>query len=181
MKDTSKHRRSQVQHFSPLHVPDTKIENGSSSGGHVLIDYVTTCPTGSEIVAAAARAPLAAAADAESSKRVMYGPLKPHELVPFAVEDCGGLGADALALLTNCSRRRKNILSDWDEARSTWSSDGFTNYWISRLAFVTSRKLGEFFVRASNLIKEHQDPGHYRRSSDHPERLAAHPAPTDAF
>ena len=68
-------------------------------GGHVLIDYVTASPTGSSIVEAASSAPLAAALDAESSKRVTYGPLKPHELIPFAIEDCGGLGPDALALV----------------------------------------------------------------------------------
>ena len=118
---------------------------------------------------------------AESSKRVAYGPLKPHELIPFAIEDCGGLGPDALALVMNCSRRRKNILSDYDEHRSTWSSDGFTNYWISRLAFVTTRAMGEFFTSASNLIKEKQDPDLYRPGGDPPERLAAHPAPGDTF
>ena len=41
--------------------------------------------------------------------------------------------------------------------------------------------MGEFFVRASNQIKEHQDPGYYHRLRVPPERLATHPAPVDAF
>ena len=159
IRDTSKKRRSQVlSHFSPNHVPDTKLVNGAASGHHVLIDFVTTCPTSMGHQEAASCHPLSAACDAENAKRADYGEVTPNEVLPFAIEDCGGLGPEALSLIRTTSKKMGGLLSEKDETRSNWSCRGFSRYWTSRIAYVTTREMGDFFIQATNDIKARADP-----------------------
>ena len=171
VRDTSKKRRSQVQHYSPNHVPDTKLANGSASGHHILIDFVTVCPTSAGHMEAASCHPLSAASDSENAKRADYGDVTPNEVLPFAVEDCGGLGHEALSLIRSTSKKMGGLLNERDEARSNWSCRDFSSYWISRVAYVTTREMGDFFIQATNDIKDRADPEGIWTATTTPELL----------
>ena len=148
-----------MRHYSPNHVPDTKLVDGSKAGHHVLIDYTTAQVTGACICHAAATTPLAAAKLAEDSKHGIYGVVAPHTVLPFAVEDGGGLGPEALAFIERCRVRSSDELGPRSQALSSWTCSGFTNFHLASISFASTRGLGEYFTHAANLIQDRLDNG----------------------
>ena len=159
VRDVSKKHRKDVRHYSPLHVPDTKLVDGSKTGHHVLIDYTTTQVTSEGISHAAATTPLAAAKMAEDTKYGDYGNVAPHTVLPFAVEDGGGLGPQALAFVERCRVRSSDQLSARSEALTSWTCSGFTNFHLASISFASARGLGRYFVHAANLLQDGFDRG----------------------
>ena len=65
------------------------------------------------------------------------------------------------------------LLNERDEARSNWSCRDFSSYWISRVAYVTTREMGDFFIQATNDIKDRADPEGIWTATTTPELLTA--------
>ena len=166
VRNVSKKLRKDVRHYSPNHVPDTKLVDGSKAGHHVLIDYTTAQVTGAGICHAAATTPLAAAKLAEDSKHGIYGVVAPHTVLPFAVEDGGGLGPEALAFIERCRVRSSDELGPRSQALSSWTCSGFTNFHLASISFASTRGLGEYFTHAANLIQDRLDNGAGARGGD---------------
>ena len=91
--------------YSPHHIPDLSLIHAAPNGGHVLIDVTTTSVTKGTALPAAAQIPGVAAQGAEAVKRRVYGNVTPHRVVPFAVEEGGALGKEALGFLLWCRKR----------------------------------------------------------------------------
>ena len=115
--------------YSPLWCPDCTLIGGSNSGSHLIVDV--TCPSvvKSEGVQAAAVKPLMVAASAEASKHGKYGRVAPNVLLPFVVEHAGALGPAAREFFMRVKTHMRDQLAPRDEATSTWSSRGFSNFY----------------------------------------------------
>ena len=103
---------------------------------------------------AAAATPLAAAKMAEDTKYGDYGNVAPHTVLPFAVEDGGGLGPQALAFVERCRVRSSDQLSARSEALTSWTCSGFTNFHLASISFASARGLGRYFAHAANLLQD---------------------------
>ena len=79
--------------------------------------------------------------------------MHPHVLLPFVVEHAGALGKDAMKHFQHCRKIVANQLSVSDEDASTWSSKGFTNFYLCGLSMANLKGLGHFFHTASNVLR----------------------------
>ena len=127
--------------YSPLHKPDVVVRNFDGRGNFLVVDTSVAFPCAPTYVDNAARTRLYAAKLHEAAKIGAYGNMGSNELVPFAVETFGALGPAARALLSRCSRIRRNRLGP-EAAESTWSARSFTSYWSQRLAVCLQVDLG---------------------------------------
>ena len=67
----------------------------------------------------------AAAAD----KHHVYGAVAPHVVLPFVVEHAGALGREADKFFHACMKKARNDLSPFEEAASSWSCRGLSNFY----------------------------------------------------
>ena len=139
--------------YSPNWCPDLTLIHGSHAGSHVLLDI--TCPS---VVAqttrdVAARMPCAAAVAAAASKLHAYGHVNPHVVLPFVVEHAGALGKEAMGHFRRCRELVKNQLNSQQDSVSTWSSRGFSNYFLQALSVANLKGLGHFFMVAASVIR----------------------------
>ena len=97
--------------YSPNWRPDLTCLFGTPDHTHILIDI--TCPT----VVSSAAAPIAAVdPDAlgialAAGKRRTYGNVAPHVVLPFVLDDSGGLGKEAWAFLLKCRDKAEGQLA----------------------------------------------------------------------
>ena len=52
---------------------------------------------------------------AEASKRATYGNVQPHVVLPFVVEDAGGMGAEVVKFFDKCKAKVKNELDESED------------------------------------------------------------------
>ena len=139
--------------YSPHYCPDFSLLHGSSGGTHVLVDV--TCPSvvTRTIVPASSHTPSAAATAAAASKLGVYGDVQPHVVLPFVVEHAGALGKEAMGFFKECRKKVSNELSDRDAARSTWSSWGFSNFYLQSFSVANLKGQGHFFASAAAILR----------------------------
>ena len=97
--------------------------------------------------------PTSKAIAASAAKLHKYGDVSPHVVLPFVVEHAGALGKDAMGNFRRCRTLVKNRLSHQQDAISTWSSRGFSNYFLQALSVANLKGLGHFFMVAANAIR----------------------------
>ena len=139
--------------YSPHHIPDLSLIHAAPNGGHVLIDVTTTSVTKGTALPAAAQIPGVAAQGAEAVKRRVYGNVTPHRVVPFAVEEGGALGKEALGFLLWCRKRVRADSPSFDLAEMNWSSRGFSNWAFQCLSLANAKGLGHYFTSACSCIQ----------------------------
>ena len=92
---------------------------------------------------------LAYAAD----KRRTYGRVTPHVVLPFVLEDSGGLGKEAIQYLLECRDRACGQLGSEEYMQQNWSCNGFTNYYLQSLSLASVRGWGHFFMVTSAILR----------------------------
>ena len=70
-------------------------------------------------------------------------------VLPFVVEHAGALGKEAMGFFKECRKKVSNELSDRDAARSTWSSWGFSNFYLQSFPVANLKGQGHFFASAN--------------------------------
>ena len=55
--------------------------------------------------------------------------------------------------VTSLTKTVSDLREEIDHCKS-----GFSRYWTSRIAYVTTREMGDFFIQATNDIKARADP-----------------------
>ena len=138
--------------YSPNWCPDLTLIHGSNAGSHVLID--ATCPSvvKSTIRNVASRMHGAAAIAAAAEKLHRYGHVNPHVVLPFVVEHAGALGKDAMDHFRRCRKLVKNRLSPHQDEVSTWSSRGFSNFFLQAISVANLKGIGHLFMVAANIL-----------------------------
>ena len=63
-----------------------------------------------------------------------YGHVNPHVVLPFVVEHAGALGKEAMDHFRRCRKLVKNRLSPHQDEVSTWSSRGFSNFFLQAIS-----------------------------------------------
>ena len=74
-------------------------------------------------------------------------------VLPFVVEHAGGLGKEAMQHFRRCRKLVKNKLSDQQDEVSTWSSRGFSNFFLQALSVANVKGIGHFFMTAASVIR----------------------------
>ena len=97
--------------------------------------------------------PSAAAMAAAACKLHKYGDVNPHVVLPFVVEHAGALGKEAMEHFRRCRSLVKNCLSPQQDSVSTWSSLGFSNFFLQKLSVANLKGLGHFFMIAASIIR----------------------------
>tara|TARA_B110000196_G_scaffold214316_1_gene183872 strand:- start:21 stop:593 length:573 start_codon:yes stop_codon:yes gene_type:complete len=151
----SKKRRHHSIGYSPHHTPDLTLLHGAPDKSHVIIDIVGPSVVTHDAVAGASAIPLAAAAAAEGSKYDMFGDVAPHQVLPFAVEDGGALGEEAMTFFNACKADCGNQLSGLDYERQTWTAHGFSNFFFQSLSVSNYKGLAHLSRVASTAIRNH--------------------------
>ena len=90
---------------------------------------------------------------AETTKYQCFGDVNPHVVVPFAVEDGGALGKEARRLFFTCRDRCSNKLLPADDDAASWSSRGFSNFFLQKLSRAKPKGLANFFRRAAAVVQ----------------------------
>ena len=136
--------------YSPNHAPDVTIINPFGDGKHLLLDVTCIRPW----VASQAHhvSPHEALREAEDRKRMVYGDVSPHTLIPFAVDLFGGLGPAARQFFLTCHRQRQltqgqNQYVPW---RISWSES-----WRQKMSVTLARAISRVIrLRAGNSFTE---------------------------
>ena len=139
--------------YSPHWCPDLTLYHGSHTGSHVLVDV--TCPSvvAAGVLPAASRSHRIASIAAAASKLHTYGNVNPHVVLPFVVEHAGALGPEAMEHFRRCRKIAKNKLTNEQDSVSTWSSKGFSNFFLQSLSVANLKGQGHFFMVAANIIR----------------------------
>ena len=87
-----------------------------------------------------------------------YGHVHPHTLLPFVVEHAGALGKEAMGLFFSYRKKAKYInkengLPASVNGISTWSSRGFTNWFMQSFSVANLKGQGHFIATAANVIR----------------------------
>ena len=96
---------------------------------------------------------LVASSGAEAAKQHMYGNVAPHAVLPFVVEHAGALGPAAMQHFQRCRRIAVNELAPQQDDVSTWSSRGFSNFYLQSLSVANCKGLGHFFMVAACVLR----------------------------
>ena len=83
----------------------------------------------------------------------IYGAVAPHVVLPFVVEHAGALGKDADKFFHAIVKKVRNELNASEEAESSWSSRGFSNFYYQRISVANLKGLGHFFLVAEALLR----------------------------
>ena len=146
----SKKAKARSVGYSPHHIPDLTLLHGAPDKSHVLIDIV--CPSVVHVAAAAAF-PLIAADAAEGSKHEMFGDVRPHKVLPFAVEDGGALGREAKTFFHTCKAACANQLRGADYERQTGTARGYSNFFFQSISAANYRGLSHTLMIAGDTIR----------------------------
>ena len=139
--------------YSPMWRPDLTLLHGSETGSHVIIDVTGTSVVAQQSLPGSGRHPLLASRGAASRKRGVYGNVAPHVVLHFVVEHAGALGKEAKELFQRCRKIAVNQLSPHLDEVSTWSSRGFSNYYLQTISVANLKGLGHFFVTTAARIR----------------------------
>ena len=85
----------------------------------------------------------------------MYGNVGAHQVLPFAVEDGGAMGHEAMKFFHKCKAACNNQLSGLDCERQTWSAQGFSNFFFQSISVAHYRGLAHLFRTAGDTIRCH--------------------------
>ena len=91
----------------------------------------------------------AAAAD----KHHVYGAVAPHVVLPFVVEHAGALGREADKFFHACIKKARNDLSPFEEAASSWSCRGLSNWYYQKISVSNLKGLGHFFMVVAAILR----------------------------
>ena len=102
----------------------------------------------------ASRDPKAVTESAEASKRATYrnGNVAPVVL-PFVIEDSGGMGTESAKFFCKCRDKVKNELSHGDEALSNWSCYGFSNFYRQSFEAANAKGTWHYFMAPAALLR----------------------------
>ena len=139
--------------YSPNYCPDITLLHGSETGSHVLVDVTVPSVVKQSAMPAAACMARAVSSAAEAGKRHSYGAVAPHVVLPFVVEHAGALGKDADKFFHAIVKKVRNELNASEEAESSWSSRGFSNFYYQRISVANLKGLGHFFLVAEALLR----------------------------
>ena len=139
--------------YSPNWCPDLTCLFGTPNHTHILVDI--TCPS---VVSAAALPiastdPRALSLAHEANKRRTYGVVAPHVVLPFVLDDSGGLGKEAWTFLLQCRDRAGSQLAPRDFERMNWSCAAFTTYYLQSLSLASVKGWGHFFMVVSSILR----------------------------
>ena len=71
-----------------------------------------------------------------------------------AAVDCyGALGKEAMGFFKECRKKVSNELGDRDAARATWSSWGFSNFYLQSSSVANLKGQGNFFASAAAILR----------------------------
>ena len=148
-------RRSHHGHraYSPNWRPDLTFLVGTQNHTHILVDI--TCPSvvAAGVVQIASRDPKAVSQAHEAQKRRTSGNVAPHVVLPFVLDDSGGLGKEAWRFLLQCRDRAGSQLAPRDFERINWSCAAFTAYYLQSLSLASIRGWGRFFMVVSSILR----------------------------
>ena len=145
--------------YSPRWCPDFTLLHGSAGASHILVDITVPSVVSRSALPVASEDPNAVAVSAEASKHATYGPVQPHVVLPFVVEDAGGLGPAAEKFLHCCKDKCNNELSDYEYEKSNWSSYGFSNYYRQQLAVANAAGVGHYMMVVAAILRTHGGVG----------------------
>ena len=144
--------------YSPNWYPDITLINGARDGNHVLAD--ATCPSVVTRAAlpAACHMPLATAIAATAMKHARYGNVHPRAhtctVLPFVVEHAGGINKEGMKFFRMCWDAADNKLNTRASDLPSWSSKGFSNFFLQSLSLVANLKgLGHLFMMTAASIR----------------------------
>ena len=83
----------------------------------------------------------------------LYGAVAPHVVLPFVLDDSGGLGKEAWAFLLQCRDRAEGQLAPKDFQQLNWSCNAFTSWYLQRLSLASVRGWGHFFMTVSSILR----------------------------
>ena len=146
-------RRHVAPDYSPHHIPDLSLIHAAPNGSHVLLDITTSSVTKGPALPAAAQIPGVVAAAAEAAKREVYGDVTPCKLIPFVVEEGGGLGKEAVKFLLWCKSRVRADSFGFELKETNWSNRGFSNWAFQSLSLANAKGLGHYFTSACAHIR----------------------------
>ena len=104
-------------------------------------------------VAGASAFPLIAADAAEGSKHEMFGDVRPHKVLPFAVEDGGALGREAKTFFHTCKAACANQLRGADYERQTGTARDYSNFFFQSISAANYRGLSRTLIIAGGTIR----------------------------
>ena len=90
---------------------------------------------------------------AEANKRRTYGNVAPHVVLPFVLDDSGGLGKEARKFLLSCRDRAEGQLAPRDFEKLNWSCSAFTTFYLQKLSLASVRGWGHFFMVVSSILR----------------------------
>ena len=149
----SKKPKSRSVGYSPHHIPDLTLLHGAPDKSHILIDIVGPSVISRDVVVGSSVHPLAAADMAEGEKYAVYGDVGPHKVLPFAVEDGGALGREAMKYFHQCKEICCNQLVGRDAESQTWSARGFSNFFFQSISCSNYRGLSHTLQVVGNTIR----------------------------
>ena len=141
--------------YSPRWCPDFTCLHGDD-GAHILVDVTVPSVVKRTALPAASHDPKAVSESAEASKRATYGNVGRNVVLPFVLEDSGGMGTEAAKFFSKCQDKVKNELSRGDEALSNWSCHGFSNFYKQAFAVANARGLGFYFMATAAVLRTHR-------------------------
>ena len=139
--------------YSPNWCPDLTCLFGTKDHTHILVDI--TCPSvvSSAAVPVASRDPDALSFAHEADKRRTYGAVAPHVVLPFVLDDSGGLGKEAWKFVLECRDKAEGQVAQGDFEKLNWSCQAFTSYYLQSLSLASVRGWGHFFMVVSSILR----------------------------
>ena len=99
--------------------------------------------------------PLATAIAATAMKHTRYGNVNPHTVLPFVVEHAGGINKEGMQFFWMCRDAADNKLNTRASDLSSWSSKGFSNFFLQSLpvSLANLKGLGHLFMVTAASIR----------------------------
>lgn len=139
--------------ISPNWCPDLTCLFATKDHTHILIDITQPSVVSSDAVSIASRDPDALSHAVEADKRRTYGNVAPHVVLPFVVDDSGGLGKEAWKFLLESRDRAEGLVAPQDFEKLNWSCNAFTTYYKQALSLASVRGWGHFFMVVSSILR----------------------------
>ena len=95
---------------------------------------------------AACHMPLATAIAATAMRHARYGDVHPHMVLPFVVEHAGGINKEGMQFFRMCWDAANNKLNARASSLSSWSSKGFSNFFLQSLSSANLKGPGHLFM-----------------------------------
>jgi|TARA_B110000285_G_C15068790_1_gene586735 hypothetical protein len=86
-------------------------------------------------------------------KHARYGNVHPHTVLPFVVEHAGGINKEGMQFFRMCRDAADNKLNARASDLSSWSSKGFSNFFLQSLSLANLKGLGHLFMVTAASIR----------------------------